>query len=301
MVQNLQESAPALTGPQGAPVTSPLNAMGSYLDDSHDRPGASLGRDVAARVEAIVDAAEREARAAERAIDARRRSAEEEVDRYLAAARLRVDAEAAARAAKLEALGGAVRRLTDQLTDATAALNAELRRDEELRAAVPHAPWPEPARHRDAAPGPRTATFDAGPHATRSAAPSDAAGSHAAPPAAPAPPAAAAHEASHPHPTWARTVPAPPPADGPDAAPDGLAVARPHVAAVPDPPEPVAPVETSNAARLVAIEMAVGGASRAEVERHLLSAFGVADAAPLLDDVFGAESQASSTLAWGEP
>jgi hypothetical protein len=270
--------------------------MGPYRDDSHDRPGASLGRDVAARVEAIVEAAEREARAAERAIDARRRSAEEEVDRYVAAARLRVDAEAAARAAKLEALGGAVRRLTDQLTDATAALNAELRRDEELRDAVPHAPWPEPAHHRDTAPGPHAAQFDAPVP-------------HAAPPVAPAPPAAgAAHAPSHPHPTWARTVPAAPPADGPDAAPDGLAAARPHVAVVPDPPEPepaappaAPPAETSNAARLVAIEMAVGGASRAEVERHLLSAFGVADAAPLLDDVFGAESQASSTLAWGEP
>lgn len=284
--------------------------MGPHRDDSHDRPGSTLGRDVAARVEAIVDAAEREARVAERAIEERRRNAEEEVDRYLAAARLRVDAEAAARAAKLEALGTAVRRLTDQLTDATAALNAELRRDEELRAAVPHAPWPEPAT----APAPAAAA--PAPHAAppAAAAPAASRAFHAGAPlsshdgaaelhsAAPAP-FTAPEPAQH-HPTWARTTPPPPPADAADAAPDGLAVARPHVAAVPDPPEPVEqaqPAETSNAARLVAIEMAVGGSSRAEVERHLRSAFGVADASSLLDDVFGAESQASSTLAWGEP
>ena len=56
--------------------------------------GGRLGADLAAHVEAIVHAAEREARAAEQAIAEHRRSAEEEVRRYLAAARLHVDAEA---------------------------------------------------------------------------------------------------------------------------------------------------------------------------------------------------------------
>jgi len=211
--------------------------MGPHRDDSHERP---LGGELAARLEAIVGAAEREARAAERAIEDRRRSAEDEVRRYVAAARLRVDAEAAGRAAKLEALGSAVRRLTDELTDATAALNAELRRgEEEIAAAVPQAPWPRAA---------------AAPPAQTSAAPS----------AAAAGPAAAAH------------VP-PAPAPAPPAA------------------------EPSNAARLVAIEMAVGGSSRADVEHHLRTGFGVADPAPLLDDVFGSESHAGTRLAWGQP
>lgn len=224
--------------------------MGPYRDDS---PGRSLGSDVAAHVEAIVHAAEREARAAERAIEERRRSAEAEVDRYLAAARLRVDAEAAARAAKLEALGGAVRRLTDELTDATAALNAELRRNEdELGAAVPRTPWPAPQ-----------------------------------PAEAPA-----AHQQQ---PTWARTASvSPPPEDAPDAAPDSVfaASAPQHEQSAP---------EVSNAARLVAIEMAVGGSSRADVEQHLRTRLGVAAPTALLDDVFGAESHAGSRLAWGEP
>lgn len=109
----------------------------------------------------------------------------------------------------------------------------------------------------------------------------------------------AAHEQpAGPQPTWARTV------DSPPAAAHGANGSEPQ----PQPPRAVAaapPVattgEVSNAARLVAIEMAVGGASRADVETHLLARFGVDDPAPLLDDVFGAESHASSRLAWGEP
>jgi hypothetical protein len=56
-----------------------------------------------------------------------------------------------------------------------------------------------------------------------------------------------------------------------------------------------------SAARLVAIEMAVGGSSRAEVEQHLRAELQVADPEPLLDDVFGVASTAGSRLAWGEP
>jgi hypothetical protein len=56
-----------------------------------------------------------------------------------------------------------------------------------------------------------------------------------------------------------------------------------------------------SAARLVAIEMAVSGSSRAEVEQHLRDQLGVAEPEPLLDDVFGAASTAGSRLAWGEP
>lgn len=88
-----------------------------------------------------------------------------------------------------------------------------------------------------------------------------------------------------PEPTWSRAEqPAPeqPTAASASAAPAGG-----------DTPVP-------SAARLVAIEMAVGGSSRAEVEEHLRERLGVGDPQPLLDDVFGAASHAHSKLAWGE-
>ena len=57
-----------------------------------------------------------------------------------------------------------------------------------------------------------------------------------------------------------------------------------------------------SAARLVAIEMAVGGSSRAEVERAPARRSSASrEPQALLDDVFGAASHAGSRLAWGEP
>jgi hypothetical protein len=222
--------------------------MAAHPPDSPAGPaGSRLGADVAAHVEAIVRAAEREALAAERAIADRRRSAEEEVRRYLAAARLQVDAEAAARAARLATLSTAAQRLADELSDAAGALTRELRRDEDdVATALPRAPWPPPE-----APAPT--------------------------PPAPAAPVAASPPA--PEATWTRNG---------------------HG----DEPEPAVTetdTQAPSAARLVAIEMAVGGSSRAEVESHLRDDLGVADPQPLLDDVFGTASHAGSRLAWGEP
>jgi hypothetical protein len=288
--------------------------MGPDRDDMrHARQPGALGGDIAGHVEAIVRAAEREALVAERAIERRRRSAEDEVSRYLAAARLQVDAEAAARAARLETLSGAARRLADQLSDAAAALNAELARgDDELHGALPRTPWPaappqeaerfvpreapapEPFE-RDGAPFPPREAPAPEPFPPRGGAPLEA--ERFAPREAPAPepelfqrdgaPREAApfpHEAPapeqparEPRPTWAR------------------------VGERPAQPAPAPTGEITNAARLVAIEMAVGGAPRADVDEHLRSRFGVEDTAPLLDDVFGAESHAASRLAWGEP
>lgn len=246
-------------------VVSAASRMGPRRDDSFERPPSTLGGDFSAHVEAIVRAAEREARAAERAIEERRREAEDEVHRYLAAARLHVDAAGAARAARLASLTSATRRLADELTDATAALNAELARgEEELSAAVPHAPWPTAAQPAHAEP---RSTW-----------------SRAAGPPPPPPPARSesTNGAGDPSARVAETEPAP----------------------SPEIPVPVAAAtggEVPSAARLVAIEMAVGGFPRADVERHLREQFGVADPAALLDDVFGAASHAGSRLAWGEP
>ena len=256
-------------------------------------------------------AAEREARAAEQAIAEHRRSAEEEVRRYLAAARLHVDAERAARAAKVETLSAATRRLADELADAVAALTRELQAGEpDAAERLPRAPWPAEPRSAEPSPVPTAAPEAAEP----------------APPAAEPAPAAAPFE-----PTWSRVeepvdeLPSTARAENADRA--AAPPAKPVVAGEDDfatplakSPRPVTgPARSSaepedehtngqateipvpSAARLVAIEMAVGGSSRAEVEEHLRDELGVHEPHPLLDDVFGVASHAGSRLAWGEP
>ena len=54
-----------------------------------------------------------------------------------------------------------------------------------------------------------------------------------------------------------------------------------------DPPAPPAPAALSDAARLVAVEMALAGSSRDDVDRHLRSTYNVGETTDLLDDVFG--------------
>ena len=255
-------------------------------------------------------AAEREARAAEQAIAEHRRSAEEEVHRYLAAARLQVDAETAARTARIDTLTRAARRLADELTDAVAALTRELHAgDPTVSERMPRPPWPPTA---PAQPAPEQPA----PAATAPEVPT------AHEPVSAAPPPA------QPKPSWSRiegeeaAVPqastaaadraggaedARPPAEEPvSARPEATGPAR--SSAGPEHEEPQRATETNgseipvpSAARLVAIEMAVGGSSRAEVERHLRDELGVQEPEPLLDDVFGAASTAGSRLAWGEP
>ena len=56
-----------------------------------------------------------------------------------------------------------------------------------------------------------------------------------------------------------------------------------------------------DAARLMAIEMAVGGASRGEVERQLERESGAPVPASLLDGVFGPDREATTRLSWGRP
>lgn len=74
-------------------------------------------------------------------------------------------------------------------------------------------------------------------------------------------------------------------------------------AAAPDPPgDNPAPAATSSAAhdaaRLVAIEMAVAGDSRETVGRRLRQEFGIGEPGPILDDVFGAGSTPGSRMRW---
>jgi hypothetical protein len=88
-----------------------------------------------------------------------------------------------------------------------------------------------------------------------------------------------------------RPPPAPPAAP---PAPPG----RPGAELAPPPGGYPAPAETRSddlgAARLVAIEMAVAGRSRDEVDLHLRAQFQVQDTTQLLDDVFGPPAQTDS-------
>jgi len=285
--------------------------MGAYPPDSTAGPaGGRLGADLAARVEAIVHAAEREARAAEQAIAEHRRSAQQEVARYLAAARLQIDAESAAHAARVQTLSAAARRLTDELNDALAALARELHAaDRDLASRLPRTPWPEPAPEpasepEAAAPPPPEPTWSriGGERPPESEQPASPTRGAAAPDETASAEAANADRAGG-------GEDARPAAEGRTGAPgwvgpDQTGPARHGAEAENGERGSTAGAEQApvpSAARLVAIEMAVGGSSRAEVEQHLRTRLGVAAPEPLLDDVFGVASTAASRLAWGEP
>ncbi len=55
------------------------------------------------------------------------------------------------------------------------------------------------------------------------------------------------------------------------------------------------------AARLVALQMAVAGANRGDVEVHLQRNFSLTDAATVLDDVFGRGTDSDKRVTWPEP
>ncbi|WP_158276576.1 hypothetical protein [Paraconexibacter algicola] len=96
----------------------------------------------------------------------------------------------------------------------------------------------------------------------------------------------ARREAEAPAPQPAPTdAPQDAPLPGPtDAAPDDTGA---DVAAAPVAAERPAPAPHGETARLVAIEMAVGGASRAEVRSRLTDEFGIREVEGLLDEVYG--------------
>jgi len=89
------------------------------------------------------------------------------------------------------------------------------------------------------------------------------------------------------------TIAPAPVAPSPPAAPVDVA---------PQPPSglpPASPAAAPNeTARLVAIEMAVGGASRREVQDRLVGEFGISDVRELLDSVYGPGSSPSSAMRW---
>jgi ABC-type transporter Mla subunit MlaD len=203
---------------------------------------APLDQTIAARLQAIVAAAEREADAARRDIAEHRRVAEQEAREYLESSRRQADERSEGRA-----------RLLEQLT-AEAQHEAEAVRDRLGRLAGAVEELSRVVRGGDAATAPV-----AGP-------------------------------------PWSAEQPPPFPADSPDdLLPPELRSAAPARERA-----PVAAGEP-DAARLAAIEMAVGGASRGEVERHLERQFGVDSPTALLDRVFGPQREPTTRLTWGRP
>jgi hypothetical protein len=157
---------------------------------------------IAARVEGIVRAAEREAAAVQRDLAAQRQAAEADIERYLAEARHRADLEAGERTEQ-------VREMTGELVGRAEAVAREL---ESLLEALKRT----------------TAALETG-------------------------------------------------------------TAEAEAAASPPAGEPAtAGRRDLSAARLVAIEMAVAGGTREQVDAHLRDAFDLDDTRALLDDVFGA-------------
>jgi hypothetical protein len=104
----------------------------------------------------------------------------------------------------------------------------------------------------------------------------------------------AALDAAEPEPPLASPGPRPEPAStvapepgpaGPPAAPEGR-------------PATTVPAAHHDGARLVAIEMAVAGATRGEVGDRLRDQFGIAAPAAILDDVYGPGTPESSHMPW---
>lgn len=241
-------------------MTVPENPGGRGRGEtaSGDRP-ASLSSSVASRVEEIVRAAEQEAASMQRDLAARRQAAELEAERHVQEAERRAEAVVAERVARM-------RRLTDELIERAEAT----------------------ARHFDAL----IAALEAATVALDSQ-PSVALGRH---PADPSPSQAAAPQRQ------SRPVPGPEvplalraalrdpraaaPAPGPSPTERGAFDGRAGLSATA--PDDIVAAAHLEAARLVAVEMAVAGRTRTEVDAHLRDAFRLNDIRDLLDDVFGA-------------
>jgi len=82
-----------------------------------------------------------------------------------------------------------------------------------------------------------------------------------------------------------------------DALAAQLAQASAQAAAQPSPPSaPATPAD--DAPRLLAVELAVAGATRADVDARLRQRFGLSSTVELLDEVFGVGSAPSARLPW---
>jgi hypothetical protein len=209
-------------------------------------------------------------------------TAEHHVQQIVTAAEQRADERVRQAQQRVDARAAELNGIADELLTASAAVHHQLQR---LRALAPLEAMPDqpaPAAPPSAAP-PTTSPSNASP--------SNGSGPSAAVPAS-APPAAA--------PAWPEPIAAPPTHAPPEPAP----TVPPHDHDLPlidssdtyDAGSPSA--EQLDSARLVALSMAAGGRSRAEVEAHLRNELGISDYGPLIDYVFGISTPASVVPSW---
>jgi hypothetical protein len=234
--------------------------MSAEQQGPHDR-FESVAAALAARVQSIVEAAEREAAAVQVDLEVQRRQAEEERRTYLAAARTRADSLARQRLDRLHELTESLvaraelaRRQLDELVALLGEASGELHQEQALADEL---------------------------MSSRGAAVADAlTGTEPAPPpSAPAP-----------------LPPEPEPELEPEMGePASVSPLRPAE----EPPAPEPSTGDLDAARLAAIQMAVAGSTRDEVQGHLRERFGLEDVTAILDDVFGTGSPGSSRMSWG--
>jgi len=266
--------------------------------DQESLPGGEheLASEVAERVRSVISAAEAAANAvrheAEQSAQVRRRIAEEEATRIVEDATRDADA-------YLEERRRRISELSDSVVERAEKIVARLDRAEDVRRQLqgladalgesaeelalelkdqpaPQAPAPQ------AAPGEEPAA---------AAAPTPSGGVE--------PPAPAASEESV---APATGEPEPPgsPAAGPEDASEVVQLSE----AAGAQPAPEAPTEERRepddqlSARLVALQMAVAGGNRGDVDAHLRQTFGIADPSSILDDVFGPGSDPEKRVAW---
>lgn len=266
-----------------------------------------IAGDVGEKVRTIISAAEATAavikREAEQEAEARRRLAEAERARYLESARSEVDELVRQRVARMgelsESLIQGAERLLSQLGDAQQVrrqfelavsslaqaaeqLTVETRAGWASRPAATSAPAAEPPVEAQAAPS----------FAAPAAGPAEAVTPEPDPVAVEPEPEPAADE-----PVVAEIVPEPA-ADEPSTAAEPVEPAadeatEPHLREVVANGDATPDRESDDdtlAARLVALQMAVAGSPRGEVEEHLRVTFDLDDTTTILNDVFGAEA-----------
>ena len=291
-----------------------------------------LASEVSERIRAIISSAEAAANAvrheAEQRAAVKRRLADEEARRIVEDARRDAEAYLAERIRRISELSDAVvergegivmrldraeevRRQLQGLADALGESAEELTRElggsaaapdrratpeaiaaEEPRAAAAPAATVEPAA-APATTGTSAATESAGTEAASGAATRDAASTTDASPAAAEPEASTSSEIAD-DPTIGELADTTSAEDEADR--DGAEIVE-LVKGEPDERGPREPDEQLSA-RLVALQMAVAGGKRDEVETHLRRTFDLGDVGQILDDVFGEGAQSGKRAGW---
>ena len=266
--------------------------------DEHDQEslssgGHELASEVGERVRSIISAAEAAANAvrheAEQTAQVRRRVAEDEARRIIEDAKADADAFLAERVRRIS-------ELSDTVVERAETIVSRLDRAEEVRRQLQSMADALGESAEELAGEVRAV---APPSVPAAAPPAD---------SEPAPPQAAVAPVEPPEPEPISAEPAaeelaaaPEPSEAPSAGPEVVHLtdqrrdsATPQTDDADDRREP----DHQLSARLVALQMAVAGGNRGEVEAHLVRTFALADASTILDDVFGQGTDPAKRVAW---